>query len=41
MQDEIQVREQSMEQFRRKLLEIQELLQSKEAPLELQVIHPP
>lgn len=38
--DEIQTREQSIEQFLRKSLEIQELLQSKEAPLELQVISP-
>lgn len=34
------MQEQSIEQFRRKSLEIQELLQSKEAPLELQVAHP-
>lgn len=34
------MKEQSIEQFHRKSLEIQELLQSKEAPLELQVFHP-
>lgn len=34
------MRENSIEQFSRKSVEIQELLQSKESPLELQVIHP-
>ncbi|TSV02080.1 Nesprin-2 [Bagarius yarrelli] len=38
MKDEIQTQDQSLEQFSRKSLEIQELLQSKEAPLELQVM---
>ncbi|MCJ8731015.1 hypothetical protein PDJAM_G00191160 [Pangasius djambal] len=38
MKDEILKQEQSIDQFHRKSLEIQELLQSKEAPLELQVM---
>ncbi|XP_062851798.1 nesprin-2 [Trichomycterus rosablanca] len=38
VKEEIQVQEENIEQFVRKSLEIQELLQSKEAPLELQVM---
>lgn len=34
------MREKSIDQFDSKSAEIQELLQSKESPLELQVIHP-
>ena len=36
-QDEINAYEENIERFHRKSLEIQELLQSQEAPLELQV----
>ncbi|KTF78168.1 hypothetical protein cypCar_00022230 [Cyprinus carpio] len=38
MKNEIQCQEDNLEHFHRKLLEIQELLQSKESPLELQVM---
>ncbi|KAG9336609.1 hypothetical protein JZ751_002956 [Albula glossodonta] len=38
LQDEIQSQEENIERFHRKSIEIQELLQSKESPLELQVM---
>uniref|UniRef100_A0AAR2KFY0 Calponin-homology (CH) domain-containing protein n=1 Tax=Pygocentrus nattereri TaxID=42514 RepID=A0AAR2KFY0_PYGNA len=38
MKDDIQTQEENIERFHRKSLEIQSLLQSKEAPLELQVM---